>query len=522
MKRAFLVAPFAALLLAGCADDGRNGVDGADGTDGLNSLVATRDLPKGDATCAGGGRVLDSGLDTNRNGTLDSGEVTASEYLECLTAPQLRALHASPDAPAVNIRVGGTEVLSGVDYAQGSGFLPVGENTRVEVEAIVPGGNAVVIDESLSLEFSTQYTVIAAGRVADPVAALVIGNPADEAITAGSLRVQVVHAAPAAPAVDVYVTAPEADLAGSAKVNATALAYTQYTQRVEVPAGTYRIRVTPAGDASVVVYDSGSVPLAADADLLIAAVANTGPGSSPIELVALDGTGSSTLMDAETPASVVAVHASPDAPAVDVLADDQATPTIESLALATNVAFPSACRIPAVPAPGSYSVSITPAGNPGVVALQFDLAPEKADELTAIVTGYLSATPAIDAIALGEDLRSIATEAKLRVTHASPGTAAVDLYLLADGADLNAAEPSFAAVPFGADTGMLSIAPGTYDVYVTPAGDKSIAAIEVQDLALAGGAVLDVIARDAANDGSEGPLPQLIVVDHASVADCPT
>ncbi|HEY5810159.1 MAG TPA: DUF4397 domain-containing protein, partial [Povalibacter sp.] len=395
MKRAFLVAPLAALLLAGCADDGRNGIDGADGTGGLNSLVATREVPKGDATCAGGGRVLESGLDSNRNGTLDSSEVAATEYLECLTAPQLRALHASPDAPAVDIRVNGTAVLTAVDYAQGSGFLPVGERTRVEVEAIVPGGNAVVIDESLSLDFSTEYTVIAAGRVADPIGALVISNPADEAITNGSLRVQVVHAAPAAPSVDVYVTAPEADLAGSAKLNGAPLAYMQYTGRVEAPAATYRIRVTPAGDASTVVYDSGSLPLPAGADLLVAAVGNTGPGSSPIKLVALDGEGSSMLLDAATPASVVAVHASPDAPAVDVLADDLATATVESLALATNVAFPGVCRIPAVPAPGSYEVSITPAGNPGVVPLQFELSPEKADEITAIVTGYLSGTPAL-------------------------------------------------------------------------------------------------------------------------------
>jgi hypothetical protein len=116
----------------------------------------------------------------------------------------------------------------------------------------------------------------------------------------------------------------------------------------------------------------------------------------------------------------------------------------------------------------------------------------------------------------------VATETKLRVTHASPGTGDVDLYLLSDGGDLNAASPSFAAVPFGADTGLLSIAPGTYDVYVTPAGNKGIVAIEVQNLALAGGAVLDVIARDAQTDGSEGPLPQLIVVDHGSVTDCPT
>jgi hypothetical protein len=82
--------------------------------------------------------------------------------------------------------------------------------------------------------------------------------------------------------------------------------------------------------------------------------------------------------------------------------------------------------------------------------------------------------------------------------------------------------PSFAAVPFGADTGILAIPPGAYDVYVTPAGNKGVVAIEVQDLVLNGGEVLDVIARDPAIDNSEGPLPQLIVIDHGSLLACPT
>jgi hypothetical protein len=523
MNRGTLIAPLLALLLVGCDDgkDGVNGSNGANGTNGLNALVATRNLPKGDATCAGGGKLLESGLDSNRNNTLDAAEVTGREYLDCLTAPRLRALHASPDAPPVNIRVNGAQALANVDYGQGSGFLNVAEVTRVQVEAIIPGGNAVVIDRNLALDFSVDYTVIAAGEVAAPIGTVLVSNPTGRAIASGNFRAQVVHAAPNAPAVDVYVTAPGADLAASPKVNQTALVYGQSTGRSEVPAGDYRIRVTAAGNPAAVVYDSGTVALAAGADLLVAAIENTGPGTAPIQLVALDGQGAAKILDTATPASVVAVHASPDAPAVDLLADVSGTAQNEAIGLARNVAFPQFCRIPNVPAPGSYNLSVTAAGNPGVVALQFPLAPAKGDELTAIVTGFLGSTPAIRAVALPASTRSIVTEARLRVTHASPGTGNVDLYLLPNGGDFAAAAPSFVAVPFGADTGVLSLAPGTYDVYVTPAGNKSVVAIEVQNLALTGGAVLDVIARDANQNGSEGALPQLIVVDYASVTNCP-
>jgi hypothetical protein len=518
MNRGFLLAPVTALLLAACGDDGE---DGLNGTSGLNSLVATRTVAKGDATCAGGGSVIESGLDANRSGVLDSNEVTNRQYLQCLTAPRLRALHASPDAPPVNIRINGAAALSNVDYGAGSGFVNAAEATRVEVEAIIPGGNAVVLDRRLALEFSTQYTVLAVGRVADPIDTLVVSNPDGSPIATGNLRAQVVHAAPAAPAVDVYVTAPDAALAGSTPVNVGPLAYSEFTGRVEIPAGSYRVRVTAAGNPATLVYDSGTLALPAGADLLIAAIENTGPGTTPIQLVALNGQASAPILDAATPASVVAVHASPDAPAVDLLADVVDTPANEALALARNVAFPAACRIAAVPA-GNYTIAVTPAGNPGVTALSFPLQPAAGAELTAIVTGYLAATPALQPLALETSSRSIVTEARLRITHASPGTGNVDLYLLPDGGDFAAAAPSFAAVPFGASTPVVPVAPGAYDVYVTPAGNKSVVAIEVQNLPLAGGDVLDVIARDANQDGSEGALPQLIVVDYASVSACPS
>ncbi len=527
MKKSLATIPLlaAAFVLAGCeGDDGANGMDGVDGVDGLNSLVATRDIPKGDADCPGGGLALDSGLDTNRNDVLDPDEVTATELLECETAPQLRALHASPDAPPVNILVNGAAALTEVDYTDGSGFLPVTEKTSVQVEAIIPGGNAIVIDETLDLDFSTDYTVIAVGDVAAPIAPLVIANPTDERLTPGSLFAQAVHAAPDAPPVDVYVTTPGADLAASAPA-ASSLAYQDVTERLEVPAGAYQIRVTLAGDPATVVFDSGELDLPADADLLLAAVENTGPGTTPIQLVVLDGTGASDLLDANTPAAATVVHASPDAPAVDILADVDATAEDEALLLADGVSFTGFCEIGAIPAPGQYTVSIALDSDNTTVADTIPLAVEPADELTAIATGFATGgTPVIDEVALVTDTRSVVTETKLRVVHASPSTGEVDLYLLPDGTDFNDASvtPDFAAVPFGADTGVLSIAPGIYDVYVTPAGDKSVVAIEVQDAAFSGGEVIDVIARDPAFDGSEGPLPLPLVIDYAAVPACTT
>ena len=391
----------ASLALAACdGDDGRDGMDGMDGDDGFNSLVATRDIPKGDAVCLGGGLALDSGLDTNRNDVLDPDEVTSTELLECEATPQVRALHASPDAPPVNILVDGAAALTDVDFGVGSGFLPGAEEVNVQVEAIIPGGNAVVIDADLSLDFNTEYTVVAVDNVAG-IRPLVISNPSDERLTTGSFFAQVLHAAPGAPAVDVFVTTFGADLTASAPVNAAPLAFEDFTPRLEVPEGDYQIRITPTGDPATVVYDSGEVTLAAGADLLIAALDNVGLGDSAVQLVALDGTGSATLYDTNTPAAALAVHLSPDAPAVDVLADDDATPNDDAIRLATNVAFTEFCVIEPIPAPADYTLSVVANADNSVVALQFPFAATVDGAATAVVSGFLSSgTPEITAIPL--------------------------------------------------------------------------------------------------------------------------
>lgn len=520
----------ATLLLAACdGKDGANGTDGADGTDGFNSLIAIRDIPKGDAVCLGGGRAADSGLDLNRNDVLDPDEVTATELLECEATPTVRALHAVPDAPAVNIFVNDALALPAVDYTGGSGFLPVIEENNVRVEAITAkfpdaaAADLVVIDEDYSLPYSTETTLIAVGTVGGGITALPVTNASDSAITAGSFRAQVVHAAPSAPAVDVYVTAFDADLAASAPVTGagTPLAFGQNTPQLEVTAGDYQIRVTGAGDPAAVVYDSGEISLAAGADLMLVAVENTGPGDSLIQLALLDGTSASLLSDTSTPAAVVAAHLSPDAPAVDILADDNTTPQDDAIALTRNISFPAACVLGAVPAPGDYTINIAANADNSVVPVSFPLQVEQGSQATAIVSGFLAmGDPMITALPLALDARSVATETKLRITHGSPSTGNVDLYLVAAGTDINTVDATIADVPFGVSTTTLSVANGTYDAIVTPTGTKT-AAITVGGLALTGGAVLDVIARDPATDGSEGTLPLAFVIDYDAVADCP-
>jgi hypothetical protein len=419
---------------------------------------------------------------------------------QTLTPPpavaQVQVLHASPDAPAVNILVDGNEVLAGVDYKVGSQKIALDEGTySIQVDGILPGGNATVIGP-VDLDFSgdTIYTIAAVNDVA-AIEPVVISQP-DTAVSAGSARLFVLHGASAAPQVDVFVTTPGADLSATAPVGT--FAFRESIGPAEVTAGDYQIRVTAAGDPTAVVYDSGTVTLGDGADLTIAAVASTSGGAAPISLVALDGSSSFEILDANTPTSLQVVHASPDAPAVDVVVDGGV--------LVPGLAFPDATGFVEVPA-ATYNVAVTVAGNPGAVAIgPVDLDLLAGTRYSVFAVGELAA---IEPLILTDDARRVATNAKVRIVHASPTAQNVDLYVTAVGADINAETPTRADVPFKANTGFLDLAAGDYDVTVTPTGTKT-AAIGPATITVEDGGVYTAVARD--------PLPGaaelgLIVLD---------
>ena len=415
----------------------------------------------------------------------DSG--TTLNIPEVVTPPppaitKVQVLHGSPDAPSVNVLVDGGEVLSGVDYKTGSGQLSLDEGTySIQVDGILPGGNAAVIGPvDLAFDGDTIYTIAAVNEVT-AIEPVVISQP-DTPVSAGAARLFVLHGSAAAPQVDVFVTTPGADLAASAPVGT--FSFKETIGPAEVAAGDYQIRVTAAGDAAAVVYDSGTVTLNDGDDLTLAALPNTKSGPAAVNLVALTGAGSAEILDANTPARLQVVHASPDAPAVDI--------RVNGDVLIPGLEFPNATGFVEV-APDTYSVSVTVAGNPGAIAIgPVDLTLEPGVRYSVLAVGELAA---IEPLILDDDSRNVATNAKVRIVHASPTAADVDIYVTAVGADINNEAPTLENIPFKANTGFLALPAGDYDVTVTPTGTKT-AAIGPATISIADGGIYTAIARD--------------------------
>jgi len=195
---------------------------------------------------------------------------------------RVRVVHASPDAPDVDVLLNDAEVLGDVPYLTASDYLgvPAGDqNLKVNVA----GTATTVIDADLSLVDGTDYTVIASG-LAEAIEPIVLQDD-NSTPAAGNARVRAIHGAPSAPSVDIYITAPGADLENTIPL-LVSVEFGDVADYVEAPAGDYQVRVTLAGTKTVVI-DSGTLTLSSGQVRTAMAVDAVG-GGAPFDLLVLE------------------------------------------------------------------------------------------------------------------------------------------------------------------------------------------------------------------------------------------
>lgn len=169
----------------------------------------------------------------------------------------LKAIHASPDAPVVDILLNGAVVVPNVPYRAASGYLQV--DTGVQNVKVAPAGtDTFVIDADLDLKNGIYYSVLATNNVAN-IAPLVLtwnGNMPPS----GSSFIRVVHAAPSAPEVDVYVTVANGSIEDIEPFLRN-VPFSAASDFATLSSGDYRIAVTIAGTKTVAInVPSLSVP----------------------------------------------------------------------------------------------------------------------------------------------------------------------------------------------------------------------------------------------------------------------
>lgn len=151
------------------------------------------------------------------------------------------------------------------------------------------------------------YTILALNTPAKLQAA--IENDDLTPPASGDCKIRVVHGSPSAGPVDVYVTAPGVSLTDPKNPVAPVLSnflFGTETKYLQVPAGSYEVRVTVAGNPDAVAIDTGATGVQLMAGNIYTAVAlDPNPSTTP------PGTAFSLLLIQDQPVAGV----TPTAPA---------------------------------------------------------------------------------------------------------------------------------------------------------------------------------------------------------------
>ena len=399
-------------------------------------------------------------------------------------------VHASADAPLVDIYVDGDLALSGLGFGWWSNWvaLPAGEHL-VQVTPTGEATEAAVIDATVDLEAGAAYQVAATGFVSE-IAPQIYGADVS-AVESDTSRVRVVHTVADAPAVDIAVTGGDVLVAG--------LEFPNASDYIEVPAGAYDLEVRVAGTEDVVlplpgvefagstvydVYAIGTVENNAIAPFVIPSPVMAVDTTSGEVMAASSACGAVLGIGGDSDACVNIVHASPDAPAVYVYVNgDVALNGLEYGGYSGWVALPA----------GEYQIQVAPAGTSADMAVIDAMVSVEAGQAYQVAaTGLLAnIAPAIFPV----DLSAPENEsARVRVIHTSPDAPAVDIAVT--GGDVVISNLEF---PNASEA--LDVPAGTYDLEVRPAGTTDVA-LALPGVVLEAGMVYDVFAIGQLADGS--------------------
>lgn len=184
-------------------------------------------------------------------------------------AAGVRVAHLSPDAPAVDVLVGGADdaksaVLTDVSYPAISGYLEV-EDGNYFID-VAPAGTTMPVIDVDNIALAGDVT-IAAVNFLEGIEPLVLVD--DRTISPGKVKLRAVHASPNAPAVDIFV-----DGAGLLPA-LTNLSFKDSTDYLELDPGAYTFRFRANGSTDDVFVVEG-LDLLADTNYSAFAIGELG------------------------------------------------------------------------------------------------------------------------------------------------------------------------------------------------------------------------------------------------------
>lgn len=415
---------------------------------------------------------------------------TESTREEATGEGSIRGIHAMVTAPEVNFLIEerslGALAYRGISGAQLFDDLVYDFNfdTRFPGDAKVRRLATVSAD----IQPDTDYVFALTGTIEKP--SIVVWETPERVFEEGEtvFEASAGHLAAGRGDLDVYLAPPgTAPAAGQARGT---LAFGELLPPFEAEAGNWVLTVTAAGDPAAVLFRSNTQAIAERTRVLFT-IQEGGPsvtGELSVQRVLRDGA-SAQLADSRVQPTRRFFHAAFGTAGLDVVVDDDfAAPIVSGLT------FGQVSPDVAVPA-GESTYSFTQAGNPGAILHE----EEDSTPVNSRSTSFIAGAPGdLELVTFIDDRRQIPGIAKVRATLVSANFETADIYLLESGTDIADESPGFQGIETLVSTGFLQLEPGSYDLTVTVAGEKTVAAGPLT-LDLASGALVDLAIIDTAD-----------------------
>ena len=450
---------------------------------------------------------------------------------------EIRVLHASPDAPRLDLLLDGERRLEDLDYGQTRVLTPPADWYDVTLEGRVGQDTEQTLlkDGFDRFDEDRRYDLLVAGSAdeGDDTLRTVLlvwdeqedSEDGDEDGGDESLSLRGVHLVESEDdlgELDVFIN-------GDHDEPLTTLDYGEGSESLALDEAVVRIRLQkPDGDEPL--FDSGKrerVP--AGEELLVAVVPNTSAsadqdGGSPVKVLILNGDEVTTLRNEAEQSSLRFVHAASGSGDLDVVEvkpsggqtvwEAEESPEYEEV-------LPSADPADFVFLDSGAHVVEVGQGDNGE-AQSRDARWHRGHGRTILALNDADSDLDLKT-ALNND-RTVATNARVRLFHGSPnvasgsdGPGAIDVYLLQEDDDLAQEQgvvdtPVFSSLSFRKMSRYEPVPNGDYDLVVTRAGDTSDELIRQESVTLSNHGIYDLVFAGEGESNGEGYDFQLIQI----------
>ncbi len=329
------------------------------------------------------------------------------------TKSNLRIVNLIPYAGApIDVTLDDNFFAPGLVFESLSLYQQINAGTHT-IKATVAGSVSNLILSSVLTLGEANYTYVMSGPITNPLGQLYDDTVVDSG--GGNFNLRVINAASGLGAVDVYLTAPGADL-NLVSPAAPNVDYGARTGFGALPIGNLQLRVTPAGSKEVI-FDSPPHVYSERASFQIVVYTRGSSTLANVALLNIDGAGSGSILNSLLSQYKV-INASTVGSALNVFFD--------GILKLSNIPFTGSTGYQRTTA-AQHTLSVQATATPGATLLSFSPTLVPAMDASIILEGPAGALTAT--VLSDNNLPPGTGNARVRVVNATANIAALDVFI---------------------------------------------------------------------------------------------